>query len=118
MDMRQLISVVTESGVSTEHITAISQLIADRTKDENSPSKLNTDAFVHLVNQLGVPVTKELLFDLANNGKLQSVVKDINDDFVLFKGQAEIEPSEMSVDKAKEVVKKMAKRSAKKKVNT
>jgi len=52
--------------------------------------------------------------DMVESGKLKSVVKDINNEEIIFKGKDEIEPSEMNVDKAKEIVKKMAKRAAKK----
>jgi len=114
-DMRQLLDVVTEEeNVENEQIAAVSQLIADRTEDENSPSKLRTDAFINLVNRMGLPLTKETLMDLAEQGVLSSVIKDVNMDEINFKGQQDIDPTEMSVDKAKNVVDSMAKRSAKK----
>ena len=114
-DMRQLINVVTEEeSAHEEQIAAISQLIADRTEDENSPSKLNTEAFIGLINKMGLPMTKDTLFDLVEKGKLSSIIKDANQDEVNFKGQADINPGEMSVDKAKKIVDGMAKRAAKK----
>ena len=114
-DMRQLMNKVTEEEVEHEgQIAAISQLIADRTEDENSPSKLSTDAFIGIVNKMGLPMTKETLMDLVEKGNLNSVIKDVNMDEIQFKGQGDIDPSEMSVDKAKDVVAGMAKRAAKK----
>ena len=114
-DMRQLMNIVIEGEEqAAEELAAISQLIADRSKEENVPSKLSTDAFITLANQMGIPLTKDTLMDMVESGKLKSVVKDINNEEIIFKGKDEIEPSEMNVDKAKEIVKKMAKRAAKK----
>lgn len=114
-DMRQLMNVVTEEeSAAEEQVAAISQLIADRTKDENSPSKLNTDAFISIINKMGLPMTKETLFDLVEKGSLSSIIKDVNQDEINFKGQGDIDPGKMSVDKAKDIVANMAKRAAKK----
>lgn len=114
-DMRQLMNVVTEEeSAQEEQIAAISQLIADRTEDENSPSKLSTEAFVGLINKMGLPMTKQTLMDLVEKGQLKSIIKDVNQDEVQFKGQQDVDPTEMTVDKAKDVVAGMAKRAAKK----
>jgi hypothetical protein len=103
-----------DESTHDEQIAAIGQLIADRTEDENSPSKLSTDAFINLVNKMGLPLTKETLMDLVEKGTLGSVLKDVNMDEVHFKGQGDIDNSVMNVDRAKNVVANMAKRSAKK----
>ena len=103
-----------ESQADTEHVAAISQLIADRTEDADSESKLSTEAFVSLVNKMGIPMSKETLMDLVEKGNLESVIKNANIEEVHFKGQKDIDPESMSVDKAKDVVANMAKRSAKK----
>ena len=114
-DMRQLLNVVTEDEAANEQeIAAISQLIADKTEDADAESKLSTDAFVHMINKMGIPLTKESLMNLAEKGGLGSVIKDVNHDQVIFKGQKDIDPTEMTVDKAKDLVANMAKRSAKK----
>lgn len=104
---------VTEDEATDQEIAAISQLIADRTEDADAESKLSTEAFIGLINKMGIPMTKDTLMDLAERGTLGSVVKDVNADVVQFKGQKDIDPTEMTVDKAKDVVRKMAKRSAK-----
>jgi len=97
-----------------EQIAAIGQLIADRTEDENSVSKLSTEAFIDIANRMGLSLTPETLMDLAQSGKIDSVIKDVNQDEVQFKGQQDIDDAVMSVDKAKQTVDKMAKRNAKK----
>ena len=115
--MRQLMNKVTEEEVEHEgQIAAISQLIADRTEDENSPSKLSTDAFIGIVNKMGLPMTKETLMDLVEKGNLDSIIKDVNMDEVHFKGQQDVDPEDMNVDRAKKVVANMAKRAAKKRI--
>ena len=103
-----------DSDAKSEQVAAISQLIADRTEDENSPSKLSTEAFVGLINKMGLPMTQQTLMDLVEKGNLQSIIKDVNQDEVQFKGQQDVDPGAMSVDKAKDVVANMAKRAAKK----
>ena len=92
-------------------ITAIAQLIADRTKDANSKSKIKTDTFIKLLNNMGIPVDTESLMDLVQTGELKQVISDVNQDDVSFKGQHEIDPTEMTVDKAQSIVKDMAKRN-------
>ena len=71
-DMKALMNVCEdpdEESVHNEQIAAISQLIADRTEDENSPSKLSTDAFIGIANKMGLSLTPETLMDLAQSGK-------------------------------------------------
>lgn len=117
-DMRVLMNALTEEDAEElaqqEEIAAISQLIADRTEQEDSESKLSTDAFIGIVSKMGIPMSRESLMDLAEKGSLGSVIKDVNMEEVHFKGQKDIDPTEMTVDKAKDVVGKMAKRAAKK----
>ena len=112
--LRQLNEDIESAEAAEEQIAAISQLIADRTEDENSPSKLSTEAFVHIINRMGLPMTKETLMDLVEQGQLSSIIKDVNLDEIQFKGQQDVDPHQMSVDKAKDVVANMAKRAAKK----
>ncbi len=116
-NMRQLLNIVeTVEDSQKEQIAAVAQLIADRTEDADSESKLSTKAFLMLLNNLGIPMTKETLMDLVEQGKLNSVLKNMNAKEVFFKGQKDIDPSEMNVDKAKDIVSDMAKRSSKKRM--
>lgn len=118
MDMQQILDVITEGEndaiADEQQIASVAQLVADRTEDENSPSKLSTEAFVNIINRMGLPMTSETLMDLVEQGKLSSIIKDVNLDEIQFKGQQDVDPHEMSVDKAKNVVANMAKRAAKK----
>jgi len=103
-----------EEDAHDEQIAAIGQLIADRTEDEDSPSKLSTQAFVNIANKMGLSLSQETLMDLAQSGKLASVISDVSDAEIHFRGQKDIDPETMSVDKANDVVAQMSKRSAKK----
>ncbi len=102
-----------DESTHTDEISAIAQLIADRTEHENSPSKLSTKAFVDMANKMGLALTPETLMDMKERGEIDEVIKDINLDEVQFKGQQEIDDSAMNVDKARATVDKMAKRAAK-----
>lgn len=97
-----------------EQIAAVGQLIADRTEEEDSESKLKSDTFVNILNKMGLPATKESLMDLTSSGQVGAVIKDMNDDEVQFKGQRDIDPTQMTVDRARNTVDRMAKRQAKK----
>lgn len=116
--MKALMNIVDEAddGISAhdQQIAAVGQLIADRTDDANSPSKLRTDSFVSIINKMGLPLTKETLMDLKEKGTLDAVIKDVNPDEINFKGQRDIDPTQMTVDRARNTVDKMAKRNAKK----
>ena len=120
-DLRKYMNIIlredkeqTDNLAQHQQIAAIAQLIADKTKDKNSQSKLSMEAFNNMLNKMGIPMTPESIMDLVQNGKLDSVIKDANEDEIVFKGQDEIDSDEMDVDKAKDIVKNMAKKSAKK----
>jgi len=92
-------------------VVAVAQLIADRTEDANSESKMKTSAFVDVLNDMGLPFSNESLMDLVQAGTLSAVVSDINQDEIFFKGQDQIDPEAMDVDTAHNVVNDMAKRN-------
>ena len=103
-----------EDDSQTDQISAIAQLMADRTEHADSPSKLSTNAFVEMANKMGLSLTPETLMDLKQSGEIDAVINDVSLDEVQFKGQMDIDDTAMSVDKAKNTVKKMATRAAKK----
>lgn len=102
---------IAEHNAHDEQLAAIGQLIAARSEDANSESKLSTDAFISIANKMGLSLTKETLMDLAQRGDLKNIIKDVNDKEITFKGKGDIDAGAgMTVDKAKDTVKKMAKR--------
>jgi len=100
-----------EDDEGSEEIAAVSQLIADQTEDADSESKISLDSFIHILNKMGISQSKESLTDMVGNGSFSDVIKNINGEEVMFKGQQEIDPEIMSVDKARDTVNDMAKRS-------
>lgn len=125
MQMRDLMNIIEgedDDGIDTditpsdERVAAISQLLIDKTEDSNVASKLNTDAFVNIINKMGMPMTTETLMDLVQSGDLSNIIADVNDKEVTFKGKGAVDTdAEMNVDKARQTVNTMAKRAAKKK---
>lgn len=112
--MRSYIAIFEENPDNNAEIAAIGQLIADKTEDEESPSKLKTESFIGLINKMGIPLTKDALMDMVEAGNLSEIISDMNDEEVFFKGQGAIDTNTMNVDKAEDIVDKMAKRQAKK----
>jgi len=118
MQIRDLISIVEGDDEITpddERVAAISQLLIDKTEDQNTASKLNTDAFINIINKMGMPMSLETLMDLVQDGDLQNIITDVNQDEVTFAGRGDVDVNAaMTVDKAKATVDRMAKRNAKK----
>jgi len=118
MKIRELLDIVEgadEEESEEERIAAISQLLVDKTDDANIPSKLNTEAFINIINKMGLPMTTDTLMDLVQSGDLANIITDVNQDEVTFKGKGDVDnDAEMNVDKARDVVNTMAKRAAKK----
>jgi hypothetical protein len=113
MNMRDLLNIVSEdeSNSNDETLAAIGQLIADRSADADTESRLSTNAFIHIANKMGLSLTPETLMDLAQSGDLKNIIKDVNAEEIVFHGKRNIDANaNMTVDKARETVKKMAKR--------
>ena len=71
MKIRELMDIV-EGGneditPEDERVAAISQLLIDKTEDQNIASKLNTDAFINILNKMGLPMSTEALMDILNS---------------------------------------------------
>jgi len=97
-----------------ERISAISQLLIDKTDEANTEATLNTEAFINIIQKMGIPITSTTLMDMVQQGDLQNIIKTVNADEVIFKGQEDASlTSSMTVDKAKDVVSAMGKKAAK-----
>lgn len=100
-----------EGNIRDERLAAISQLIVDRSEDENVESKMSVDSFIHIANRMGLSLSPDSLMDLAQSGDLKNIIKDVNQEEIIFKGKQDVDlNANMTVDRAKDVVKKMAKR--------
>ena len=111
MLIREIMEASGEEIAKNAQVVAVAQLIADRTEDADSESKMSTSAFVAILNDMGLPFSIESLMDLVQMGTLSAVISDVNQDEIFFKGQNEIEPEAMDVDTAHDVVNDMAKRN-------
>jgi hypothetical protein len=116
MQMRDLINIVEDEPTpEDERIAAIAQLLIDKTDGQNTASKLNTEAFINIINKMGMPMTVDVLMDMVETGDLKNIISDVNQDEVMFKGKGDVDVNAaMTVDKARDTVDKMAKRQAKK----
>jgi len=119
MNIRDFMNIVEggneEVTPDDERVAAISQLLIDKTEDQDTASKLNTDAFINIINKMGMPMSVESLMDMVQDGDLSNIISDVNDQEVTFKGKGDVDVNAaMTVDKARNTVDKMAKRNAKK----
>jgi len=100
-----------------ERVAAVSQLLIDKTEEADSESTISTEAFVNMMNKMGVAMTTDTLMDMVQDGDLANIVKDVSQDTVTFNGKNTIEQNAaMTKDRAEDVVGGMAKSSAKKNI--
>lgn len=101
-----------DSGAITDQLAALSVFLLGRSDDENATKKISVEAFLNLAADMGVSLTRKKLVDLSQQAPLNQIISNIEDTDVIFKG-GKTEVPDMPVDKARETVKKMAKRAAK-----
>lgn len=109
-----LIFEVTESGIDTSKLAALSQFLVHRSEDESAKKQISIDAFINLAKSQLVNVTKDNLGDLISQPPLSNILEplDPNSGVVRFKGDTEAETG-MSVDQARAVVDSNAKAAMK-----
>ena len=96
-----------------QRLAAMTQFLLGRSEDTASAKKISTDAYLKLAADMGISLTKSQLLDLAQQPPLSSLIANVEDDEIIFKG-AEQAPDTMTVDQAQKTVDSMAKRAAKK----
>jgi hypothetical protein len=75
--------------------------------------KISTDAFLNIAQGMKINLTADQLTKLAQQQPLNNVIASVNNGEIIFKG-GEVPSDDMSVDKARDTVNKMAKRAASK----
>lgn len=95
-----------------ERLLAITRFLIGRDEDTDANKKISMRAFVELASNFGMSVSKQQLIDLADKPPFSNLIQNIKDDEIYFRGAKEADDT-MPVDKARETVKKMAKRAAK-----
>jgi len=118
-DLRKYINIVEdESEVEDDEsrLAAVSQLLIAKSDEQDVESRVSTEAFINILNKMGLPITQDTLMDFvqAEDNLLDDVIKDVNQDYVTFKGKSTAQAAAMTKDKAEDVVKGMANTSAKK----
>ena len=91
-------------------IVAIDRIKTD-VDNKKIPTKISTDAFLkHLREKYNVILDKSDLMNMYNQEPLKSVVKNINDKFIMF---SDTENEIDAKDDNREIVKQMAKNASK-----
>lgn len=95
---------------SIQKLAAISQFLADRAQDEAAKKQISTDAFINLAKQNGIVVSDANLGEMIAKPPLSNILEpyEPNSGVVRFKGNTET-TTDMSVDKAEDIVDKNAK---------
>jgi hypothetical protein len=92
-------------------LLALSRFLIGRIKDTDAKKDFSLSAFVDLVQNLGISVTPDSLKTLIRTAPLNSVIANIKDGRVIFKGSVSQDNNTMSVDQARNTVDMMAKRA-------
>ncbi len=99
-----------DGSITTDEVAALAVFLLGRADDEDSQKQISVDAFLKMANDMGIALTKNQLITMSDQPPLKNIISNIEDDIVIFKGGATSQP-DMTVDKARETVKKMAKRA-------
>ena len=95
-------------GQSNE-LAALVQYLMGKSQDLKSKPEMKTDTFINMARDMGVNITFGNLQALANQAPLKNMITNLNQDVISF---GDTDPDvKMPVDKARDTVKKMAKRS-------
>ena len=106
-----------EPTADEERLAAVSQLLISKSDEADVESTVSTDAFINMLNNMGVPMSTESLMDLVqSDNSLNNIIKDVSQDTVTFKGKSVEQAAAMTQDKAEDVVSGMAKSQAKKNI--
>ena len=105
------INEIESSEAEVEKIAALAEFLLGRANDTASKKQISVDAFLKLANQQGSAMTADKLKNLG-----ETDLKDlfhVEGDKLVFKGHEPDNEPDMGVDKAREIVKKMAKKAMK-----
>lgn len=103
------------SSPDAQKLAAMSQFLIGRSEDTDAEKVMNLDAFLQLAQNQGIGLTKQSLIDLSQRAPLNSLIRSVEDDRVIFRGaEGDQVTDTMSVDQARKTVDSMAKRAAKK----
>lgn len=97
----------------SERILALITFLLGRAKDTDAEKRISTPSLIKLAQSMGMSLTVDQLIDASQQPPLDSIIKSVNQDQVLFRGAEEKPTDTMSTDQAEKIVSKMAKRAMK-----
>jgi hypothetical protein len=99
----------------TAKLLGLVEFLAGRAQDTATKKHISQIAFINMARQLGINVTASNLGDMISRPPLSNVLEPLNpaSGVVVFKG-GESTDVKMPVDKARDIVSRMAKRASKK----
>jgi len=103
---------VTSKPQKMAKLTALSQFLSGRIADMDAHEGISVDAFLGLAHSIGISVARNDLYELMKSPPLDNIIKEIENNIIVFTGQI-VEPDEqLSVDQSRKIVDKMAKRAS------
>lgn len=97
---------------TTAELAALSQFLLSRAEERDAKKTISLNGFIKLARDMGISLTADQLINLSQRPPLSNLIQDVQNDKVVFRGSDEPEEKTMSVDKARDVVDKMAKRAS------
>ena len=89
-------------------LTAVSSQLKARYAETNSEKPLSTDAFLNILQQNDIDVEKTDLYDMVKKEPLVNIIKNINGNEVIFKGQQGSEEPEQGQGENEKIRSQMA----------
>lgn len=102
-----------EPSVDSAKLASLAQFLISRSDDRAAPKKISVGAFLKLAQDQGISLTQDSLINMSQRPPLSNLIRNIQGDEILFKGD-DTPDDTMSVDQAQKTVDSMAKRATKK----
>lgn len=93
-------------------LVAVTNHIKARLADSDSNRPMNTDAFLRLLKNNDIIISKSDLFDIAKKDPLKNIIDDVNGHEITFKGQGQDEQMAPDAEENQKVVSQMAQRAS------
>ena len=100
-------------SVDSAKLASLAQFLIARADDTNAQKKISVPAFLKLAQGQGISLTPDVLRDMSEKPPLNNLIRNIQGDEILFKGD-DTPDDTMSVDQAEKTVDSMAKRATRK----
>ena len=98
-----------EVSGEAQELAALVQYLMGKSEDLKSKPVMKTNSFIDMARNMGVNITFGNLQAMSQQAPLKNMVTDLNQDTISFGVGSD--DAKMPVDKARDTVKKMAKRS-------